>query len=258
MLFKEIRTVAALRPLGGLRDLAFFLDVDGTLVDLAPTPDSVRVAPETLDLLRRLVICTEGAVALVSGRAISVLDDLFRPLWLPAAGLHGFERRNVCGAYSKHGAPDGVSLQRARILLSEFVRRHPGLLLEDKRFAIAVHYRAAPQLADDVKDAVNAVQRVVGSAFEVQPGQMVMELRPSGANKAGAIASFMREPPFQRRHAVMVGDDLTDECAFRWVNAAGGSSIAVNVSHPTSATARLDGVRDVHGWLWRLLAEHCS
>lgn len=99
---------------------------------------------------------------------------------------------------------------------------------------------------------------MLACGLEVQPGQMVMELRPAGANKASAIADFMCEPPFHRRHMVMVGDDLTDECAFRWVNAAGGLSIAVNVTHPTSASTRLGGVGEVHQWLREtLLSTSC-
>lgn len=250
-------TGAGERPLSGvsLRDIALFFDVDGTLVELAPTPDAVKIPAATIDLLRRLIICTDGAVALVSGRSIETLDDLFAPLRLPTAGLHGFERRNAVGCYSRHTLPGGAELQRARLLLGEFTRRHPGLLLEDKRFALAVHFRAVPALAIEVERVVTMVSQRIGGGLEVQPGQMVVELRPANASKASAIADFMSEPPYQGRRCIaMFGDDLTDESAFRWVNAAGGCSIAVNVSHPTSATARFDSVREVHEWLREAIA----
>lgn len=235
-------------------DLAVFLDVDGTLVELAATPDAVVVPTQLLELLRQLIIRMDGAVALVSGRTLAVLDDLFHPLQLPAAGLHGFERRNALGSYSRRPLPDGPTLQRARAMLSEFVKRHPGLLLEDKRFALAVHFRAVPHLGQEVRRVVTGVARMLEGGLEVQPGQLVMELRPANANKASAIADFMYEPPFRGRHMVMIGDDLTDECAFRWVNAAGGFSIAVNVAHPTCAMARLESVAEVHRWLLQAAA----
>jgi trehalose 6-phosphate phosphatase len=235
------------------RDLALFLDVDGTLLELAPAPDAVHVSSSTLDLLRQLAVTLEGAVALVSGRAISALDDLFHPLQLPTAGLHGFERRNAAGAYCRRAGPDTISLEGARQRLTEFTQRHPGLLLEDKQFALAVHYRAVPELRAEVERVVTHLWHRLAPDFEIQPGQRVMELRPAGANKASALDEFMAEAPFRGRYAVMIGDDLTDECAFRWVNAAGGFSIAVNVSHPTSAVARLANVQEVHAWLRRRL-----
>jgi trehalose 6-phosphate phosphatase len=249
-------SAAARLPAGNipLADLALFLDVDGTLLELAPVPDAVQVFPATLDLLRQLTTCTDGAVALVSGRAISTLDALFQPLRMPAAGLHGFERRNAAGGYSRHASPGGAQLERARRLLVDFTNGYPGLLLEDKEFALAVHYRAAPELAAEVERVITQIACRVQCGLEVQPGQRVMELRPAGANKGAALGEFMREPPFQGRFAVMIGDDLTDESAFHWVNSAGGLSIAVNVSHPTVATARLASVQDVHAWLHRCLA----
>jgi trehalose 6-phosphate phosphatase len=117
-----------------------------------------------------------------------------------------------------------------------------------------VHYRTAPDLAAEVERVITQISRQMGSGLEVQPGQMVMELRPAGASKGAAVGEFMQESPFRGRFAVMIGDDLTDESAFRWVNSAGGLSIAVNASHPTAAMARLASVQDVHAWLHQCLA----
>jgi trehalose 6-phosphate phosphatase len=228
---------------------AFFLDVDGTLLDLAPSPDAVVVDPALLDLLRALVARTHGAVAFVSGRSIAALDDLFKPLLLPTAGLHGFERRNAAGAYSRRALPSGDALTHARVMLREFADQTPGVLLEDKQFALAVHYRQVPQVERAVLAQVEEVARSIGSTLEIQYGRMVAELRPANASKATAIADFMREPPFAGRRPVCLGDDLTDECAFEWVNAAGGLSIAVGVSRATAATAQLASVAEARHWL---------
>ena len=237
-----------------LRQAAFFLDVDGTLLELAETPDAVRVEPPVKELLRILSLQTAGAVALVSGRGIAALDALFEPLLLPAAGLHGFERRNASGTYCRHASPPGPALDRARRLMSQVVARHAGLLLEDKRFALALHYRQAPELESRVIRDVEAIAHAVGSGLHVQRGRMVIELRPASATKGTAVAEFMQEQPFLGRRPVCLGDDLTDESAFAWVNSVGGLSVAVNVSRDTAATMHLPSVAAARNWLQALAA----
>jgi trehalose 6-phosphate phosphatase len=248
----EIRCLA---PLQGLRakDLAFFLDVDGTLLEIAPTPNEVTVEVELIQLLRALLLHSDGAVAFVSGRSIAALDDLFAPLMLPAAGLHGFERRSAAGAYIRRPLPSGVQLFKARVALQALIEPHPGLLLEDKRFALAVHYRQAPQLEPLVVPEVEAIVRSLAPDFEMQRGRCVAEIRPATASKASAVAEFMNEMPFRGRRAVCLGDDLTDEAAFEWVNAAGGLSIAVGVQRASAARAHLGSVRAARMWLRRLI-----
>jgi trehalose 6-phosphate phosphatase len=234
---------------------AFFLDVDGTLLELADTPDTVVVEADLIELLRVLSLRSRGAVAFVSGRSIVTLDSLFHPLLLPAAGLHGFERRDAGGAYCRHTLPPGQALGVARDFMQELVRRNPGLLLEDKRFALALHYRHAPRLERAVVSEIESIARAIGPALEIQHGRMVIELRPASANKGTAIAEFMREPPFFGRRPVCLGDDLTDECAFEWVNSVGGISIAVGVTRHTVAAAHLRSVRAARMWLARLLEQ---
>jgi len=242
-------------PHAGLRieELALFLDVDGTLLEIAATPESVVVEPDLLALLRTLVARAHGAVAFVSGRSIAVLDDLFQPLLLPAAGLHGFERRTASGTYHRRPLPPGELLAVGREALRAFVARHPPLILEDKRFALAVHYRLAPQLEELVVREVGAIAAALAPAFQIQLGKCVIEIRPSAASKATAIAEFMSEAPFAGRLPVCLGDDITDESAFVWVNANGGVSVAVGTARHTAATAHLHSVRAARMWLSRLV-----
>ncbi len=247
---------AAARPSSALRveNCAFFLDLDGTLVRFATRPDAVSVDAELRELLEKLRLRSGGALALVSGRSIAMLDSLFAPLRLPAAGLHGFERRNAAGVLSTHQPPDRRMLDEARRQLQQWVRTRPRLMLEDKGCALALHYRRVPKLESAVVDAVIAIaERVRGSGLAVQRGHMVVELTPSGVSKASAVAAFMQEAPFAGRRPLCAGDDLTDEPAFEWVNAAGGVSVAVNAARPTAARTQLNSVGEVRAWLRALL-----
>ncbi|MCU0977346.1 MAG: trehalose-phosphatase [Steroidobacteraceae bacterium] len=225
---------------------ALFLDVDGTLLDIAEAPDRVSVPARVVDLLARLA-ARGGALALVSGRSIRDLDGLLAPLRLPCAGLHGAERRDAGGRMHRlrvNGALDG-----ARAALSDFCRDHPGTLLEDKGAALALHYRLAPQAEAAARRTVAALVSRLAPDFQLQQGKCVLELKPAGASKARAIGDFMAEPPFAGRIPVFVGDDATDEDGFRAVNAHGGLSVRVGPASDTAARASLDGVADVLDWL---------
>jgi len=231
---------------------AFFLDLDGTLVEYARSPGAVTIDVELIALLRRLALHTGGALALVSGRSIASLDALLKPLQLPASGLHGFERRNSTGVQTRHTGPDRETLVEVRRLMGQLAARDPGLALEDKRLAFALHYRRVPHLESAIVAAVSEIALLSGGAMEMQRGAMVVELTPPGMSKAAAVAEFMSERPFEGRRPLCVGDDLTDEPAFEWVNAAGGLSVAVNVTRPTAATAQLRSVGEVRAWLGAL------
>jgi trehalose 6-phosphate phosphatase len=207
------------------REWCLFLDIDGTLLELAETPAAVVVDRELKDLLVRLGQTLDGAVALVSGRSIDVMDRLFAPLHLPAAGLHGLERRTASG--ERRGAQGSdARLDGARAALAAFVDAHPGTLLEDKEGALALHFRTAPRFAEPARRAVDAAAGSI-SGYHVQEGKMVLEIKPRGVSKATAVEAFMREPPFQGRKPVFVGDDLTDHDGLRCVERMGGISIAV-------------------------------
>jgi trehalose 6-phosphate phosphatase len=236
-----------------LDQCALFLDLDGTLIEYAHHPRAVTVDAPLLSLLQLLPQHLGGAVALVSGRSIEALDQLLDPLRLPASGLHGFERRSARGVHSRHAAPLPQALATARRLLAQLAARDPRIRLEDKGFALALHFRQAPELEPELIDAARLIAAQIGGGLELLLGPKVAELTPQGVSKASAVAEFMREPPFSGRRPLFVGDDPTDEPAFEWVNAAGGLSVAVNVTGATTAATRLRSVREVRAWLHALL-----
>ena len=237
-----------------LSAIALFLDVDGTLLEIAAAPQSVSVPEDLREQLRALFLASGGGVALVSGRTVAALDALFAPLTLPSAGLHGFERRSASGAYRRNPPPSPPALAAAREAMSRLARRHAGLLVEDKQFALALHYRGAPHLEDTVVELMHGIAGSVSGELELQRGKMVVELRPAGATKAGAVSAFLEEAPFAGRVPIFVGDDLTDESAFELVNSRAGLSVIVDPARPSTARARLANVAAVRGWLAELRA----
>jgi len=227
------------------REWCLFLDVDGTLLEFADAPSAVAVDRELRELLGSVTQALDGAVALVSGRSIGVMDRLFAPLRLPAAGLHGLERRTASGelhgAYDRDGRLDG-----ARASLAAFVHAHPGTLLEDKGATLAVHFRKAVHFTQAAHRAVEAAAGSL-SEYQVLEGTMVLEIKPAGITKATAAQAFMREPPFKGRKPVFVGDDLTDCDGLRFVERTGGISIAVG--DRIEGQWRLQDPAEVRRWL---------
>jgi trehalose 6-phosphate phosphatase len=228
-------------------DWAFFLDVDGTLLEHAATPDAVRVDGAMRGLLAQLAAGAGGALALISGRSVADIDRLFAPLVLPAAGQHGGERRDGAGRMHRHEFPE-APVRRAAARLGEFAAAHPGLLLEDKGRSLALHYRLAPRLERQARELVGEVLEELGEDFELQRGKMVLEIRRGGRDKGSAIAEFMAEPPFRGRTPVFVGDDLTDEFGFGVVNAMNGVSVKVGEGE-SQARWRLADAAAVRAWL---------
>jgi trehalose 6-phosphate phosphatase len=225
----------------------YFLDLDGTLVDLAETPGGALAPADLSTLLARLHAENQGAVALVSGRPIAELDAMLGGLLLPAAGLHGLERRTVDGR--RMGPPPGsLHPEPAWDALTEQVARHPGLLAERKGVAFAIHYRRAPQLAGYAHRLARAARERLGTAYEIQGGKRVVELRPVGADKGDAVRAFLAEPAFRDRTPVFIGDDRTDEAGFAAVDERGGISIKVGPG-PSRARWRLVDARAVRDWL---------
>jgi len=232
-----------------------FLDVDGTLLDFAPTPDAVRVDASLVDLLRRLERACDGALALITGRPISQVDALFDPLQLPVAGVHGFERRNAQGHYFR---PDfvGTGLAFLRAELTALARSLHGLLLEDKGCAFALHYRQSPNLEETVRLRLARLVSVGLPAFELLEGNCVVEIKPVEHDKSTAIEAFMQEEPFIGRTPVFIGDDTTDLDGFAAVRRFNGHPIAVGSRIP--GKTRLAGPREVRAWLTTLLSENCA
>ena len=227
-------------------DWCLFLDVDGTLIELTDTPFDSHASDELKTLLKDGADRLGGALALVSGRSIAYLDALFAPLRLPCAGLHGVERRKASGAI--HGASFTDSqLDQARAALTTLVQAHAGTLLEDKGRTIAVHYRMAPQFEPEVRESVLSIAAALGSNYHVQAGNMMVEIKPRGFSKGGAIKAFMNEPPFSGRTPVFAGDDLTDLDGFRVVEAEGG--ISIGVGDRVQGQFHLDDPAAVRRWL---------
>lgn len=206
--------------------ICLFLDFDGTLLDLAETPDAIAVDRALPDLLARTSAALGGALALVSGRPIDDLDLLLAPLKLPAAGIHGFERRDARGVLHRAPARHGT-LDTVRHRFVEFIARDPRLILEDKGEALALHYRRAPDAAAAVRAFADRIVEALPPGFTLQPGDMVVEVKSQLFSKGLAVRQFLGEPPFADRQPVVIGDDFTDVDAFRVVEYLGGLSIAV-------------------------------
>jgi len=229
------------------RDWALFLDVDGCLIEFTDVPEDVSVQPGVVDRLLALSGMLDGALALVSGRRIAMLDRMFAPALFPAAGLHGLERRLDAGtvALAGEGGADmrGI-VEDARQALAPF----PGALVEDKGVALALHWRAAPEAAASAMAfAEGALARLSG--YRLQPGDHVVELKPGAADKGTAIAAFLEHAPFRGRMPVFAGDDLTDEHGFDVVNARGGISILVGGRTGSVARHGLADPAAVRDWL---------
>jgi trehalose 6-phosphate phosphatase len=236
-------------------DWCLFLDVDGTLVELTDTPSQTEAGPEIKSLLREVAERLGGAVALVSGRKIETLDQLFAPLILPAAGLHGVERRKAGGTIQGASFVDS-QLDGARAAIKALVEAHPGTLLEDKDRTLAVHFRLAPQLEQLMRQAIIDIAKPLGSNYHIQSGKMLFEIKPRGFSKATAIKAFMQESPFSGRRPVFAGDDLTDQDGFAIVEAQDG--ISIGVGDVVRGQYYLENVAAVRGWLAGIAALHDS
>ena len=232
-------------PASLLDGAALFLDFDGTLVELAETPDGISVSPELPGLLRRLSAALNGRLALISGRAIADLERHIDCSGLAVSGSHGLELRLASGDLIPLAALVGISEVREEV--RGFAGQLPGLIVEEKPSSIALHYRQAPEAEARVKEFLHALARRRGLA--VQAGKMVLELRPKGADKGDALRAFMTEPEFAGARPVFVGDDLTDEDAFEAAAALGGAGIVVGPPRRTAARWRLANVEAVAAWL---------
>jgi trehalose 6-phosphate phosphatase len=233
------------------RQSAVFLDVDGTLLEIAPRPDLVRVPVGLPDLLAQIAAEREGALALISGRPLEQIDRLLRPWRGAAAGTHGVKRRRVDGTLASVLDSAGeAALDRIRPELVAIVADDARLLYEDKGGTLALHYRAAPEREPEIRAYAEALQREA-PALRLIPGKMVVEFQPLVVNKGLAIAAFLTEPPFRGRCPVFVGDDVTDEDGFAEVLRQGGIAVRVGAICRTTATYSLPSVAAVLAWLSR-------
>jgi trehalose 6-phosphate phosphatase len=234
--------------LGTAADISLFLDFDGTLVDIAERHDAVTVDPSIGRLVAALADRLDGRVAVVSGRdADAILAYLGGggPAPFAVAGSHGLELRWNDGRAEAPPRPDG--LDEVMTAFEALAEDRPGVVVEEKPFGAALHYRQAP----DAGPACDALAEAIaqGTGFAIQHGKMVVELRAPGADKGDAVRRFMAEPPMAGTRPVFIGDDLTDEAGFRAAEDLGGWGILVGGPRATAARYRLAGVDAVHEWL---------
>jgi trehalose 6-phosphate phosphatase len=226
---------------------SYFFDFDGTLTEIAETPTAVVVEERVRRALELLFDVTGGAVAIVTGREIESIDKLLAPLKLPVAGVHGYERRNGGTIVSAPAAEESAARAVEKVLTS-FESHNPGILLEKKRGALALHYRLRPELESLclslVEDLAARLKDVV-----LTRGKMVVEMRLHTATKGTAIKDFLQEKPFEGRIPVFAGDDVTDEDAFVAVNEMNGISVKVGPG-ATAAHARAESVDEFVAWLF--------
>lgn len=225
---------------------ALFLDFDGTLIDLAPTPDAIRVPGELPALLCGLEAHFSGALAILTGRALRDLDHFLAPPRWPAAGQHGAELRWTTDGECV--VADAGALQAARDEIRRFAARHPGILVEDKGASIALHYRAVPAARQAIKMQVGALVEASAGTLEAIVGKGLYELRPAGVNKGQALRRLLEKAPFGDKKPLVLGDDVTDEATFEVALERGGRAIKVG-SGETAAPWRLDDPMTVRGWL---------
>jgi len=231
-----------------LLECALLLDVDGTILDLAATPRKVRVPPSLRLAMTRLTELSDGAVALVSGRSLNDLDLLFAPLQLPAVGGHGAEFRPFAGGERdiRRHVPLDPALKRRLALVAEI---GPGVLIEDKDYSVALHYRLAPELEGAIKTAVAKICAENPSApIETLSGKFVLEIKQSGFNKGTGVRELMRYPPFADRRPIFIGDDVTDESVFEIIAEFDGLAFSVG-RMVAGVNGHFDRPESVRGWL---------
>jgi trehalose 6-phosphate phosphatase len=229
-------------------DIALFLDIDGTLLEHQPHPDGVFVD----DALRNLLIAVEerlrGAVAFITGRSVAMVDRLFAPLSLPVAGLYGLEHRLRPGDPATI-ADEPADLAAIAEALQEEFRQTDGVYFERKGAVLAIHTRGAPHALDSVRAAAERVLPGLPGGYRIVAGNAGLEFLPVHALKGAAINRFMAIAPFAGRRPIFIGDDVSDESGFEYVNEIGGISIRVRPSGETAAGFILSDVAAVRNWI---------
>ncbi len=224
---------------------ALFLDLDGVLAPMAPTPDAVGPVARRTTVLKAVEARLNGRVAIVSGRTIAEIDRISGSALTSASGVHGLERRLKDGSIERHTAGEGVA--EALQAFQAFAAERPGIIVEDKGVSAGLHYRQAP---DQTAAAVALAHRLQAeTGLTLQPGHMVLELKTPGADKGTAVTAFMQDEPFRGAVPIMLGDDLTDEHGFEAAAALGGYGVLVGPERETAARYRLEDVDAVLSWL---------
>jgi trehalose 6-phosphate phosphatase len=236
-----------------IAQVAILLDVDGTILDVAATPQGVVVPASLVRTLGELHARTDGALALVSGRLIENLDDLFVPLKLPCVGGHGVEWR-IAGNDPVHKRHAGLSpILKEQVTAAVTIDFR--VIVEDKGSSLAVHYRLAPELGPLIKNKMAAIlDRATAEKLEILCGKAVIEIKPATFNKGTAVCDLLQNPPFAQRIPLFVGDDVTDESVFAVLPALGGFGYSVG-REVAGVEGTFDGPQDVRDWLTGLCGQ---
>ncbi len=235
-----------------LNATAILLDIDGTLLDLMPTPREVWVPPGLRETLNGLLRRTSGALALVSGRSLNDIDLIFAPEEFPAVGGHGAEMRLATDgeAVATHAPPMDKELKKR---LAAIAALSPGILLEDKGYSLALHYRLAPHAEKAIYEAVSLIRADLPTApIEVLPGKCVCEIKHSGFTKASGVRELMTHEPFKGRKPLFIGDDVTDESVFAIMPDFDGTAFSVG-RRARGVDGHFDAPNDVREFLSKLL-----
>jgi trehalose 6-phosphate phosphatase len=223
--------------------LAIFTDFDGTLVEIADTPDEIDVPESLPQALERAARELDSAFAVLTGREIEDIDKYLSPLILPVAGAHGTQRRRADGTVEGPDAASTIGAEEIAHAVEPLVMAHSGLLMEAKDGAVALHFRQAPELEAMCRVAM---EEAIGGVpeFTLVPGKMVFEARPRGVTKGSALRAFMTEEPFIGRTPIFIGDDTTDEDGFIAAQELGGVGIKLGDGE-TAARMRIANVASV-------------
>jgi len=235
-----------------LSEIALLLDIDGTLIELMPTPREVYVPAGLSKTLNGLLEKTSGALALVSGRSLNDIDLIFAPDQFPAVGGHGAEMRIAADsdAVATHAPPLDKEL---KLRLATVAKLSPGILLEDKGYSLALHYRLAPHAEKAIYEAVSLIRADLPNApIEVLPGKFVCEIKHSGFTKATGVRELMTLAPFSGRRPLFIGDDVTDETVFAILPDFDGLAFSVG-RRAQGVAGHFDAPSDVREFLARLL-----
>jgi len=235
-----------------LSEIALLLDIDGTLLELMPTPREVYVPTGLSKTLNGLLEKTSGALALVSGRSLNDIDLIFAPDQFPAVGGHGAEMRIAADsdAVAAHAPPLDKEL---KLRLATVAKLSPGILLEDKGYSLALHYRLAPHAEKAIYEAVSLIRADLPNApIEVLPGKFVCEIKHSGFTKATGVRELMTLAPFRGRRPLFIGDDVTDETVFAILPDFDGLAFSVG-RRAQGVAGHFDAPSDVREFLARLL-----
>jgi len=229
------------------RRYALFLDVDGTLLDIALTPEMVVVPQGLVELLVRISNALDGAFAVLTGRQLTEIDALLAPAKFVGAGVHGAEMRTASGAQIAR-----VASALPQSLIDDLIRDMqslPGIIAEVKGPGLAVHYRLAPHLKAVLEAELRSLLAQYGNSLVICPGRKLFEILPAGHSKGTALETFSRLPVFHGRQPIMIGDDMGDVPALSVAQRLGGAGLRVGGEHFGHRDVELESPTQVIAWL---------